>query len=98
MNTQNLCEKLYFHELEQREKIASRLQLPLALILATIGFLGHMLKSVNLEAAGTVANLFWLSFVIASAVLVLATYKFINALWGNTYGVLPHLHGRFRKG
>jgi len=89
MKTQELYEKLYFHELEQREKIVSRLQLPLAVIIALVGFLGFLLTSVENLSKTLASSLFWIMYILAAILLGLAIYKFIRALWGNTYKCLP---------
>ena len=42
-----LYEKLYFHELETRDKITGRLQVPLAIFISIISLAGYMLKNVD---------------------------------------------------
>lgn len=40
-------EKLYFHEVEAREKIAARLQIPLAILLSIASLYGYFLKGYS---------------------------------------------------
>lgn len=68
MNSQNLFElyeKLYFHEVESKEKISSRLQIPLAILLAIIGVLSHIVKGVTLKCPDTWSVTFWILFFIS---------------------------------
>ena len=42
-------EKLYFQELDRREKLSARLNVPLAVMVATVGFLSFMLNNAPTE-------------------------------------------------
>jgi len=79
MNRDNLFkfyEKLYFHEIEMREKLNARIQIYLAIIAALFSLIAFILKNVTkLEFAGT-----GFSFIIILAVdivfLFIAIYYF----------------------
>jgi hypothetical protein len=75
-----LYEKLYFHELERREKISARLALPFAAILATVGLLSFML---NAEGRPFNHPLFWLAFAASSAALFAGAWFFRLAWFGH---------------
>lgn len=47
-------EKLYFQELERREKLSARLNVPLAILVAVIGFLSFMLNSAPTGITGCI--------------------------------------------
>jgi hypothetical protein len=84
-------EKLYFHEVDAREKIHARLQLPLTLILASIGALAFLLQNFDYEAGPwTVARIaFLVLLACASVTLVIAMKHFGWALHNHTYYFLP---------
>jgi len=82
-------EKLYFHELEMREKIVVRLQLPFAMLLALVGFLGYLINNFVGEGSSIAVAAFWLLLVVGGLVLAKAIQHFIAALWGQSYECLP---------
>lgn len=86
-----LYEKLYFLEIESREKIYSRLQLPLTLIVAIVGALVFLLQNADFETAtATPSRVMFIVFIAAATLtLVAAIYLFINALYNHTYLFLP---------
>lgn len=86
-----LYEKLYFHEIEAREKIHGRLQLPLTLILAIIGVVAYLIQSINLNdgVRGLPWGLFIVLAILGCLALGFATYWFIKALYNHTYQFLP---------
>lgn len=85
-----LYEKLYFHELDSRDKLTSRLQLSLAVLTALVGALGYILLRLNLAAASPAAGvIFIVSYAIAVALVGSAGWHFIRALWNHSYECLP---------
>jgi uncharacterized protein with PQ loop repeat len=86
-----LYEKLYFQEIEAREKIHSRLQLPLTLIVAIVGALMFLIQNFEYDKGPQTASRTMFTFFIfaASATLVSAIVFFINALYNNAYYFLP---------
>lgn len=85
-----LFEKIHFHEIDGRDKVNQRLQLPLVTFLALAGFIGQMLQNVQRSYDGVIATWFWLFLGLASFGLLIATYFFIRSLVGQTYSYLPY--------
>lgn len=88
-DSSNLYEKLYFHEIEAREKLNARLQVPLALITALAGVLAFISQQI-LQAA------FDLDFLCVYALtalglifLCLASWHFLHGWSGSTYEFMP---------
>jgi len=92
MNTKDLFEfhqRMYFHELEARDKILSRLQLPLAILLATISFYGVLTNGIELDSLAQ-TNLLYLTFLALSFISVLISSSFFfRALHGHSYEYIP---------
>jgi hypothetical protein len=84
-----LYEKLYFQELERREKISARLTLPFGAILATVGLLSFMLNSSTQPHANTWRLLFWSLFSLSSIALLVGAWFFRKAWFGHTDKLLP---------
>ncbi|PXX94717.1 hypothetical protein [Halomonas sp. LBP4] len=85
-----LYEKLYFHELDSRDKLTSRLQLSLAVLTGLVGALGYILMRLNLEAASPAAGaIFIVSYASAVVLVGSAGWHFIRALWNHSYERLP---------
>ena len=84
-----LYEKLYFQELERREKISARLTLPFGAILATVGLLSFMLNSTTRPQAQIWQLLFWSLFSASSIALLVGAWFFRKAWFGHTDKLLP---------
>jgi hypothetical protein len=84
-------EKLYFHELDSREKLTARLQLSLAILTALIALLAYVVSRASLKGdAGPLANAaFLVSMACGVVLLTTAASHFIKALWGHSYECLP---------
>jgi hypothetical protein len=85
----DLYEKLYFHEIEVREKLGGRLQTPMAIIVSLIGVLTYLLQNLDKEHNGTATTVFLFLFALNSMTLVIAVYFFVRSWYGNTYAFLP---------
>jgi hypothetical protein len=85
----DLYEKLYFHEIEVREKLGERLQTPMAIIVSLIGGLTYLLQNFDKDHTDTAASTFLFLFALSSASLVTTVYFFIRSWYGNTYAFLP---------
>lgn len=84
----NLYEKLYFHELETREKILNRLQIPLAIIVSFVSFYGYVAKGIDLTSG--LWNVVLYMFLLVSLILfTLSLYNFIRAFFNHTYELIP---------
>ncbi len=84
-----LYEKLYFDEIERREKIYSRLQLPLAILILIFGILAYMLQNASYSAFTIAVYSFWVLFLIACGCFSLTTLFFKRSWLGYTYRLLP---------
>lgn len=84
-----LYEKLYFLELDRREKINSRLALPFGVIVATVGLLSFMLNSGEKPECQPYVALFWLLFVASAVALAFGAWFFRKAWFGDTDKLLP---------
>ncbi|WP_279147204.1 hypothetical protein [Photobacterium carnosum] len=94
MNKQRLFElyeKVYFHEMEIREKIVSRVQLTFILVATGYTILSYMLRMLdfnsNLIAIGVFATCALVTFLISLGCL----YYLVRAFWGNTYNGYDYL-------
>lgn len=84
-----LYEKLYFHEIESREKITSRLQLPLAIFISIFSILWLMVRSIDFGLSQTVLITYF-GFLLFSIIPVLiGVYYFIKAFYGHEYEYIP---------
>lgn len=92
MNTNELSkfyEKLYFHEIDMREHLTSRLQIPLAILVVLIGFLAYMLKNLSYETWTLPFSLF-VAFYVLSIIFTLLALIFLVKSWiGFEYSFLP---------
>jgi hypothetical protein len=60
----DLYEKLYFHEIDVREKLSGRLQTPMAIIFSLVGVLAYLLQNFDKDTAGIAAVSFAPLFAI----------------------------------
>lgn len=82
-------EKLYFQELERREKLSARLNVPLAILVAVVGFQSFMLNSASVAISGWSGFLFWTFFVLATCATVMGAWFFKASWFGHTDKLLP---------
>ena len=85
----DLYEKLYFHEIDVREKLSSRLQAPMAIIVSLTGVIGFLIQKLDINQYSNTAILFKFLLVINAVSLFIATYYFVRSWYGNTYAFLP---------
>jgi len=84
-----LYEKLYFHEVESRESITNRLQMPLALLLSIVSIYAFMLQSLVLTAKNCWAVVFLFLALCSIALFIKSLWHFIKAYYGSEYELLP---------
>lgn len=92
MDKQNifeLYEKLYFHEVEAREKISSRLQIPLAILLSITSVFAHIIKGISLDNHCLWNVIFGLTFLSSLILFVYSMSYFIRSFYGHTYEFIP---------
>lgn len=81
-------EKLYFHEIDVREGLGARLQIPMAIIVSLVGVLGFLI--INSDKKVAFANWLFIGFLCLSATtLVVACILFVRSWFGYTYAFLP---------
>lgn len=85
----SLYEKLYFHEIEVRENLTGRLQLPLAIIVSLVGGLIYLLQHVDLRHKGWLAPTFWGALTLGAVSITSAGYFFVRSWFGATYAFFP---------
>jgi len=82
-------EAIYKSEVERREKLFSRMSLPIALLTPILGLWAYMLNKFNLNGQ-VVAGLIFLALMISSLIIALLIIFFLaKALYGFTDKLLP---------
>ena len=93
MATQNplsdLYEKLYFHEIDAREHLSARVQVPLAITVSLIGVFAFMLLNFDKQMYGLTTFLFLFCLVLSMASLIASVFFLIRSWYGHTYSFLP---------
>lgn len=84
-----LYERLYFHEIDAREKLTSRLQIPLTIIFAFVGILAFFVQNYQHRGFSGSAYLFFVLMFLAFLALLAATICFIGSWWNHAYSFLP---------
>lgn len=84
----DLYEKMYFHEIDMRDKLSQRLQITLAILVVLFGFLGYMLESASYTLGNIFAYMFWILFVLATISIFVAVYWFVRSWYGWEYEFL----------
>ncbi|MBD8614319.1 hypothetical protein IFT69_11360 [Pseudomonas putida] len=88
----SLYEKLYFHEIDRKEKLLARLSMPLAMIAGLLSFFGYLLSKAPAPDTGWPYVFFWALYDCAFISFVLALWHFRKAwIRGNFDYVLPVL-------
>jgi hypothetical protein len=84
-------EKLYFHEMDSREKLIARLQLALAILSGLVGVWTYIVSSLDFNGhpGPFTWAVFLVSFATGSGLVATACFKFVKALWGHSYECLP---------
>jgi hypothetical protein len=92
MNNEKLFEfyeKLYFHEVEARESIANRLQMPLAILMSMLTLYAYLLQGLSLNSSNLVLLTFFFSLLCSIYFFVKSSLHFRDAFFGSTYELLP---------
>lgn len=85
MNNIKFHEKLYFHEIEARNNISSRYQIPLAILLSLVSFYGYILVSITNFTIPIILILFFETMALCFAICY-----FIKSFYGHEYRLLPN--------
>lgn len=86
-----LYDRLYFHEIEMREKLTGRVQAPLTFIITLAGIFAFLAQRYELDALRfTASHTIFIFFVlVALASLAFATYNLCQAWLSNEYKFIP---------
>jgi hypothetical protein len=84
-----LYEKLYFHEVDAREKIAGRLQIPLAILLSITSIFAIFLKGADFTNYSEWNLAFFFLVVISLIFHVTSACYFIRSFYGHSYEFIP---------
>lgn len=84
-----LYEKLYFHELEIKEKLVTRIQINFAIIATELTVISYMLRM--LDYAESIKAIILCLLFIVSAIICLgySIYPLVRAFWGNVFNGIP---------
>ena len=82
-------EKLYFHEIEVREKLGGRLQTPMAIIVSLVGVLGFLILNSDRAHDRAYVTFFIVFLVLSASALVAASTFFVRSWFGYEYAFLP---------
>ncbi|QEY74108.1 hypothetical protein [Pseudomonas denitrificans (nom. rej.)] len=75
-------EKVYYHELGRKEQIFSRLNVPLAVMVAVVGFYAVLIGGGYKELELGVRIWFWVTFAMSGLALGVGAGFFVDALLG----------------
>lgn len=84
-----LYERLYFHEVEAKEKIAARLQIPLAILLSIASLFAILIRGADFVNYSSWNILLFAILIVSAALYIASVYFFIRALYGHTYQLIP---------
>ena len=85
----NLFEKLYFHEIDARDKIESRLKLPFGILAVVIGSITYMIDKKIIPTSDSLVLMFGILLASSMLSLVVSCYFFIRSWHGYTYQLIP---------
>jgi hypothetical protein len=84
-----LYEKLYFHEVDAREKIAARLQIPLAILLSITSVFAIFLKGADFTNYSGWNITFFVIVAISLLLHGVSAAYFIKSFYGHSYEFIP---------
>jgi hypothetical protein len=84
-----MYEKHYFHEIESREKLTARIQIPLTLLVSFVGVLAFLLQNFGGQSTSKMAAVFVGLLVLTFLALLAAAYCLIRSWYNNIYEFLP---------
>jgi Ca2+/Na+ antiporter len=82
-------EKIYFHELNVREKLAGRVQITFALVATAYTILSYMLRMLDYNSSINIIILFSCFCVFFALFSFLSLNNLVRAFWGNEYKGIP---------
>ena len=84
-----LYEKLYFHEVDAREKISGLLQIHLAILLSITSVLAYIVKGNSLESISQWPFYFMAILSVSVGLYVTSFFYFIRGFYGHSYEFIP---------
>ncbi|MCD9493374.1 hypothetical protein [Photobacterium carnosum] len=84
-NLNDLYEKMYFHEMEVREKLVGRVQINFALIATGFAIISYMVRMLDFEQNRWIIVFFILSILISLVLSIFCIRYLVKAFWGNEY-------------
>ncbi|WP_130927217.1 hypothetical protein [Pseudomonas sp. Sample_14] len=73
-------EKVFYQELDRKEKLYARLSMPLAMLVAIVTFLSYMLNKAPTTEDGTASIFFWI-FYLSTCLMLLIGALYFRAAW-----------------
>lgn len=89
IDTNNMLSQRYYHELDSRDRIFSRLQLNFAIYASVIALLAYMLRMIDYSSSCVAITLFFVGLSAGAGLLAWSIYYTIAALTGHEYKTLP---------
>lgn len=82
-------EKLYFHELDVKEKLDSKLKMPLTIFAVVFTMAIFLLNQIFVEKSFIASAIFWLSYTTGWFSLGFSIVYFVKSWYGYNYKMLP---------
>ncbi|MBK5003502.1 hypothetical protein [Pseudomonas sp. S32] len=73
-------EKVFYQELDRKEKLYARLSMPLAMLVAIVTFLSYMLNKAPTTEGGFASVFFWI-FYLSTCLMLLIGALYFRAAW-----------------
>lgn len=89
IDTNNMLSQRYYHELDSRDRIFSRLQLNFAIYASVIALLAYMVRMIDYSSSCVAITLFFVGLSAGAALLAWSIFYTVVALTGYEYKTLP---------
>lgn len=89
IDTNNMLSQRYYHELDSRDRIFSRLQLNFAIYASVIALLAYMVRMIDYSSSCVAITLFFVGLSAGAALLAWSIFYTVFALSGYEYKTLP---------
>ena len=81
--------ELYFHEIDVREHLSSRIQIPLAVTVSLVGAFGFMILKFDEKINDVYSYVFVSVLILGGIAIVLSVYFLVRSWMGHEYAFLP---------
>lgn len=85
-----MYEKTYYHELDYRDKITARLQLPFVVFITLLSFLGYILRSITYNFQSWFLYVILILVIVDAVLISIGIYNFVRAFYGHEYEYMPN--------